>query len=338
MKNKIIILLTLCLSLSSCFEADNAVTPYDRGDVNTNQIEMNSNYENQIYFDMSSNTQVSSNKYGDWDLGFQSFDSYYIRQNTARVMNIVDLGEVNFDEVNENTALGETLIDVPSGNLDSTAIGKWWVEIDNGNVISKNHIYVIDRGSSHDRKSKKSKKVKMKILGANESEFTIIFAEFGSTIIDTVKIKRIENRNFVTFSFDDGGKVNDLEPPSDSWDLLFTRYVELFDVEGFEVYPVTGVLINTRYCLVAEGDSTVDFKEITANSISELKLTNKRDEVGYDWKIVDINTGVYTLNPSKKYIIKDTEGFYYKLRFTSFYKVINENVEKGYPEIEFKLL
>lgn len=333
---KIILLISLALALNSCFKEDSAVSPFDRGDVTSNQINLNGKYyEDQVYFDLSSNSVVRTNKFGEWDLGFQTYDSYFIMLNSARVMAVQDLGEVEFESVTKALAKDLYVRDVPNGNMDSSAIGKWWVK-SGDKIVSKNHVYIVDRGTSND--GKKSGVRKMKILGATEAGFTIIFSELNATDIDTVFIPRIENRNYNTFSFDDGGKVNDLEPPADTWDIVFTKYTELFDVVGFEVYPVTGALLNVRNCKVAELDSLSDFSTITSDAIQTANFTKKRDEIGYDWKDVDINTGVYTVKGLKKYLVKDTDGFVYKLRFIGFQKIIEGKAEKGFPEFEIKLL
>jgi hypothetical protein len=332
---KLILLLAISVFLTSCFDEDIAVTPLDRGDVVSNQVEMMGKYENQVYFDLGSNTTVSTNKYGEWDLGFQSYDSYHIRLNSARNMAVQDLGKVDFASVNAESDEIEYKRDVPSGNKDSMVIGKWWLE-ENGELISKEHVYIVDRKRSHDRTRGGLRKIK--ILSANENKFVFIFAELNSSESDTVVVPRNEMYNFITVSLDGKGSVTNLEPRSDEWDIVFTKYTELFDVPGFEVYPVTGALINTRYCEVVEADSTISFDELTSESIGEYVLTNKRDEIGWDWKQVDINTGVYTVNPLKKYIISDTEGFYYKLRFIGFQKIVDGKAEKGYPEFEIKLL
>lgn len=332
---KIILILSIAFTLTSCFKEDSAVNPFDRGDVTSNQVEMNRKYENQIYFDLSSNSVISTNKYGEWDLGFQAYDDYFIQLNSSRIMAVQDLGNVEFESVTEALETELYVRDVPNGNMDSSAIGKWW-EIVEGKVQSKNHIYVIDRGRSDD--GKKGGIRKLKILGADADGFTIIYSELQSTTIDTTYIPRTENRNYITFSFEGSGSVNNLEPPADTWDIVFTRYTDLFDIVGFEVYPVNGVLLNTRYCKVAELDSLSDFNDITSSIIQSTTLTKKRDEIGWDWKQVDINTGVYTINPSKKYLIEDTDGFYYKLRFIGFQKIIDGKSENGYPEFEIKLL
>ena len=334
MKN-ILLILPIALLLSSCFEEDIAVTPLDRGDVQSNQIEMNKRYENQVYYDLKSNTVVSTNKYGEWDLGFQAYDSLYIRLNSARVMAAQDLGVVDFASVISESEEAEYRRDVPSGNTDSLAIGKWWTEKD-GEIVSKEHVYIIDRNRSHDRT--KGGLRKMKILSADEDKFVFIFAELNSNEIDTVVVPRNDMHNYITVSLDGDGIVNNLQPRSTDWDLLFTTYTELFDVPGFEVYPVRGVLINSRYCEVVEADSTIAFDELTSESINEYKFSKRSDVIGFNWKQVDINTGVYTVNPLKKYIIRDTDGFYFKLRFIGFTKVIDGRAERGYPEFEIKLL
>jgi len=335
MKKLILILLPFALFLTSCFDEDIAVTPLDRGDVQSNQVEMNSKYENQIYFDLHTNSVVSTNKYGEWDLGFQAYDSYYIRLNSGRNMALKDLGVVDFATVTDEYEEISYTRDVPSGNKDSSAIGKWWTEKD-GEIVSKEHVYIIDRKRSHD-KSKGGLR-KLKIISADQEKFVFMFAELNSATGDTVVVPRNDMYNFITVSLDGTGSVTNLEPLSTEWDLLFTTYTELFDVPGFEVYPVRGVLINTRYCQAVEADSTIAFDELTSASIGEYEFTNKRDEIGWDWKQADINTGVYTVNPLKKYIIKDTEGFYYKLRFIGFQKIVDGKAEKGYPEFEIKLL
>lgn len=335
MKKLLLTLLPIALFLTSCFEEDKAVTPLPRGDVQSNQVEMKGNYENQIYFDLGSNSVVSTNKYGEWDLGFQAYDSYYVRLNSARNMALKDLGKVDFASVTEEFDDIEYKRDVPSGNKDSLAIGKWWVE-QGGGIVSKEHVYIVKRNRSHDRTKGGLRKIK--IISANENEFVFMFAELNSTIADTVVVPRNNMYNFITVSLDGKGSVTNLEPRSDEWDILFTTYTELFDVPGFEVYPVRGALINMRYCKVVEADSTITFDELTSESIGEYEFTNKRDGIGYNWKQVDINTGVYTVNPLKKYIIRDTEGFYYKLRFIGFQKIVDGKAEKGYPEFEIKLL
>lgn len=330
---KYIYILPLLVLLNSCFKEDTAVTPYKRGDITSNQIGYDV-YKSQIYFDLSTNSIVKTNENDEWDLGFQAYDNYYIRINSARDLAIQDLGQVDFDVVTEALAKDQYKRDVPTGNMDSSAIGMWW-EVKDGKIQSKMHIYVIDRGRNNDHS--KGGIWKMMILGADESGFSVKFSELKSNVIDTLYIPRIDGYNYITMSFENNGVVNNLEPPSESWDILFTTYTELFDIPGFEIYPVRGVLLNDRYCK-AEADSLTNFEDLTSEIAQKAQYQNTRNIIGYNWKDIDINTGVYTINPYKKYLIKDTEGFIYKMRFIGFQKIIDGKAEKGYPEFEFKLL
>lgn len=332
---KIIYILPLLILLNSCFKEDMAVNPFPRGDVDSNQVEMGSKYENQVYFDFSTNSIVKSNIFDEWDLSFQAYDDYYIRMNLGHELTLQDLGQVVFDDVTEALDRTHNIYDVPSGLLDSTAIGKWW-EVKEGRIHSKNHVYVINRG--RDRNRKQAGVWKMMILGADESGFTIKFSELKSNVIDTLYIPRKEGYNFITMSFSNGGEVNYLEPPSESWDVVFTKYIVFFDVPGFEIYSVTGALLNDRLCEAVEADSTGEFSDLTTEVAQMTQFTKLRNAIGYNWKDVDINTGVYTVNGLKKYMIRDPEGFVYKLRFVGFHKVIDGKAQNGYPQFEFKLL
>lgn len=332
---KYIYILPLLVLLNSCFKEDNAVQPYKRGDITSNQVEMGTKYEHQVYFDFSTNSVVKTNLFDEWDLSFQAYDSYYIKMNLGRDMSLQDLGAVDFDTVTTAQNIDQYRRDVPSGNMDSSAIGKWWEEKD-GKVQSKNHVYVIERGKNFNRTP--GGLWKMMILGANESGFTIQFSKLKSGITDTLFIPRTDGYNYITMSFDNGGVVNNLEPPSESWDIYFTTYTEFFDIPGFEIYPVRGALLNDRLCEAAEADSVMDFSDLTIEIAQKTQFTKTRNVIGYDWKIVDINTGVYTVNGNKKYLIRDPEGFIYKLRFVGFHRIQNGKAEQGYPEFEFKLL
>ena len=68
------------------------------------------------------------------------------------------------------------------------------------------------------------------------------------------------------------------------------------------------------------------------DNIVGLGLTNQSDVIGYDWKYYDFDDGVYTIEPDHNYVIRDRDGFIYKLRYIDFYSDLGE---KGYPTFEF---
>jgi hypothetical protein len=143
--------------------------------------------------------------------------------------------------------------------------------------------------------------------------------------------------NYSYLSFKESPAVFDQEPPKEKWDLLFTQYTTLLFTDQGEAYPylVTGLLTNPYMVEVAE-DTISDFNTITLNQAKILSYANKRDIIGYDWKDVvgDVTTGnvSYVMRPKVLYVIRDTEGRYFKLRFVGFY---SKTGEKGFPAFEF---
>jgi hypothetical protein len=93
---------------------------------------------------------------------------------------------------------------------------------------------------------------------------------------------------------------------------------------------VVGVLLNPNGVATAR-DSIHDFMDIEADSIRGLEYTTQADVISYDWKYYDFDAGVYTIVPDMNYVIRDTDGFFYKLRFIDFY---NDEGVKGYPTFE----
>ena len=86
-------------------------------------------------------------------------------------------------------------------------------------------------------------------------------------------------------------------------------------------------------------DTLMDFHAIDLQSALELEYNLVQDEIGYDWKDVvgDVGSGNvnYVIIPDINYVIRDWQGFYYKVRFVNFY---NNAGEKGYPTFEMQKL
>jgi hypothetical protein len=86
-------------------------------------------------------------------------------------------------------------------------------------------------------------------------------------------------------------------------------------------------------------DTLYDFTAIDLEIASSMVYSTALDEIGYDWKDVvgDVSSGnvSYVIIQGRNYVIRDNQGFYYKLRFISFY---NNSGEKGYPTFEYQRL
>jgi hypothetical protein len=142
--------------------------------------------------------------------------------------------------------------------------------------------------------------------------------------------------NYQYFTTSGNGKMIEIEPDQDLWDLQFTQYGSIIFTDEGEPTPyyVRGVLLN-RHIVSAAVDSVSAFGDISFEDIAGYSFSRQQDFIGYEWKSVEVdvnsNTAVYTVVPGITYIILDTDGFFYKFRFVSYY---NDLGEKGFPVIE----
>jgi hypothetical protein len=311
---------------------DIPVTPFDRGDVIVNQVVLESDYKWQAFFNLAENREIKRSLMNEWDLAFNCIDtSNIIMLNMASFMQIMDKGNVAFEEVT-SAAKPEWRGESPFGyeEIDSTAIGKWYDIVD-GNVVSKNHVYVLNRGVTPVGKPIGNKK--MMILGADKSGFEIRIADLNGNNDRKIKINKKPELNYICLSLNKD-EIKEIEPPSNDWDIVFTKYTYIFYEPEYIPYSVTGVLLNPKYTAIAL-DTVNSYQDITFDLVENYQFSSKMDMIGYDWKDVNIETGAYTVYPWMNYIIRDRQGFYYKLHFIDYY---DDEGKKGAPKFEFQKL
>jgi len=321
------IIFGITLFLTSCFKEEEIVPPHEQGGLELGEAPIGSLYENQIYFDLNDNREVSSNHFSVWDLSFESSTGgWEIRLNSAKFMLAGNSFDTTFSAQLNQDDLNMTF-DKSDGNPDSTAIGPWF-ELLEDSISSHRHIYLINRGSDEQGTPLGFKKVQFDISGEN---FIMRFAEPDNSGDTLVQIGRDPSMDRTYFSFETG--VMDIAPAPDLWSLLFTKYTTMLVTDEGEDYPylVVGVLLNPNG-LMAARDTTHNFMDISSEDILDLEFTQQSDLIGYDWKYYDFDDGVYTIVPDMNYVIRDRDGFFYKLRFVDFYD--NQGV-KGTPTFEF---
>lgn len=319
--------------VSSCFKEDQPIPPHQIGNVITDTIEMTQNYVNQVYFDLGTGKVVATNVRTNSDIGFEcSHNGWVVLLNTANFMKVADLGVVPFGQAQDTTHL-IWRFDKSDGNLDSLGIGSWYSIVD-GDTLSNQHVYAIDRGMDPDGNQMGYAQIIFDSLSRGTYYFR--FADlFGGTYY-AGSVEKDSTYNYRWFSFNEGGVELSNEPYKVDYDILFTQYTTMLYTDLGEPYPylVTGVLLNRGF--VSAGlDSIHPFSSITLAEAQQTELSFGWDRIGYDWKYYSFETGAYTMREGLVYIIKDEQGVYYKLRFIGFY---NTEGVKGYPVIEYQSL
>lgn len=136
-----------------------------------------------------------------------------------------------------------------------------------------------------------------------------------------------------------------LEKPGDSvsvappWrpDLVLTRYVHPFydQPEEFRWYPVLGALLGDGVEAATVRTADIPYQDMDFAKAGQLSYAAQRDIIGYDWKRYDFNTGTYTVDLSRYFVLRISPMTYYKLRFIDFY---DGQGRKGNVKIEYEPL
>lgn len=306
--------------LNSCFQEDDIVPPHEQGNIETGEVVLGKTYPNQVFYDLSTNSTVSYNALSDWDLAFEcDKNSWHIILNAAQMMYAGNSKDTDFANITSSDGL-DMLFDKSDGNMDSTAIGDWYF-FENDTVKSHQYVYVIDRGMDENSTNIGAKKITIDIVS---NKYILKYADLNGDNEKQIEIIKNDAFRYVYFSFKDDALVN-ISPTKETWSLKFSKYATMLKSNGDDYpYLVTGVLLNPENITVAL--DTVDFFNISIQDTSNYEFSNNMDFIGYDWKSYSFDDEMYTIASNRNYIIKNFDGYYYKLRFIGFY---DKNGVKG---------
>jgi len=327
-----LLILLIAAGLGSCFKKDSAVPAPERGNVLVDTIAMTSSYLYQVYFRLDSGLVMATDKRTDSDLGFEcSAEGFHIILNTADLMRIADMGVRTFGEA-VDTAGVHWKFDKSDGNPDSIATGRWF-NVSGTDTVSNGHVWALDLGRDTAGISLGMRQLIFDSLKHGTYYFRT--AEIKGGNIKPGSVNKDPTVNYLYFGIREGNKVMPLEPPKNKYDLVFTQYTTLLYTDQGAAYPylVTGVLSNPDGLMVA-ADTVNVFSSIDLALARTLNYSIAEDVIGYDWKTYSFSADAYTVRTNLSYVIRNSQGYYYKLRFISFYKA----GVKGYPVIETQRL
>lgn len=330
-----LMIISLAVLMSSCFKDDELVAPHKPGGYITDTIEMTEYYKYQVYYNLHDSSVVSSMVKSSWDLGFESSPSgWRVILNSSSFMKSAYLAGQVFG-AHADTTGAKWLFNPSNGSADSVATGKWFT-IHGSDTIGTNRLLMIDRGMDEVGEPLGFSQLVVDSLVKGTYYFRI--ANQDGTNARSFSIRKKIGVNHVLFSISNPALAI-TEPENTSWDLLFTQYTTLLYTDVGEAYPylVTGVLLNKAFVEVAV-DSIMPFAAINFETAQAMKFTKQADRIGYNWKRYDFTGGTYSVNTDLSFIIRDTRGYLYKLRFIGFYKFLNKRLKKGYPSFEYQKL
>ncbi len=332
----VIAILLMSIALIACEKEDTPVTLPAPGSLQTAVANMGLNYDDQVYFDFETGEKKSV-PYRAYDLAFEaSSNGFRVYLNTGKYMFVANTGAN--DMILADSTGHEWKTDPDNLYDDSTAFGTWA----DAAMQSTGNVYVVDRGRTEHFGSARWRK--LQLVSVNSVEYRIRYSLYDNTQLAEFTIPKNSNYSLMYFSFENGGKMVDVAPEKNKWDLVFTKYTHTYLSEPvtspFRYYIVSGALLN-RWSgdenAIVKQDSTPGyrpFESITSAHIGDFNYTKNAGEIGFEWKEYDFSLG-YIIYTDRFYMLKDIQGYYYKLRFLDFY---DSQGNKGAASFEYQRL
>lgn len=132
----------------------------------------------------------------------------------------------------------------------------------------------------------------------------------------SIEMAQYSAKHFIHFSLGKNAVLN-VEPASDTWDLLFTKYIEILPAGPgiFIPYPVMGVLLNQNHQGLKVTEIAVENSHYSDNTEG---FIDDADVIGWEFKVSDPVTHAVSLADSTSYFVKLSSGEIHKLYFTEY--------------------
>lgn len=300
-----LVIIAAAASMASCMKEELPAPRAARGDARSTQLCLGAGYANQLWFDLASGEVVNENARTAWDLAFESAPGgWRVLLNGSRLMSVWPLGPADITQPHDTTGLGALRrVDAASLHPDSLAFGAWQ---------GTGGVFIVDLGIAPDGSTLGLRKVRFNTV--NASSYQLEHALLDGSALTSVIVPKDTQRAFTSWSFAQG--VVPIEPVLGAWDLCFTQYTHRFEEFSLD-YLVNGVLLasTTRVARVTGRE----FTTILAADTIAFPFRGERNAIGYDWKVYSFETSSYSIVPDLAFIVKDADGFLYKLRFVDFY-------------------
>ncbi len=309
------------------------------------------NEPNQVFVDLSSLSQTYANR-ANWDLGFYSGDDYRVVINGSIYMAVAELESTDIDAVTTADVVDMQLqvavgtfdpanvayVDGVEGDIQNTAIAPI------SETAEENKVYLVNLGYEVGTETPTVGSVaisgeargwkKIRILRSGV-DYILQYANLEDIEHTEVTVSKSAMAHFKFISLVSGEEVT-VQPESNKWDLNFTVFTNIIEGAGsygYSDFIATNTLSGVEAYQVET--SSKAYADFTSSDVDETLFSADQRAIGSTWR----NGGGPGTLPSLKdgvfYILKDTEGNLYKIRFTA---LLNESGERGYPKFEFELL
>ena len=285
---------------------------------NSDSVILNSSYTNQSFYNLNDG-EIANIDNTNWDLAFSSsgygsairinaqagVELFVYPNGDINDWNSVDITNINnwSSIINSDTTWTIGAFNATSDPTNSLDLG-WGIYSTITHHITGDSIHIIKLSNGD------YKKLQMIKLSSGVYDFKYANIDGSNEVTTNVSKSNYTSKNFGYYSLTNEAEL-DREPDSDSWHILFTKYVS-------EIYPgtnyaVTGVLTN-KDIEVAKAEG-VDISNVNYNSYS---FSSQINTIGYNWKSYNMSSFSYDIVDSLCFFIKDDFGSIWKLQLTGF--------------------
>lgn len=304
---------------------------------------------NSVFVDLSANNQIPV-KRDSWNLGFYSGSEYRVILNymlanaMAQELDKNDLNDVTAADtvgmILSSSFVAEDLdkVDDYEGDLSKTVIKEVSATDGDNKVYILNLAGLMDPDVEYDPRESPQKWVKIRVLRKGNG-YTLQYADIADTDFKTIDIEKNTDYHFNYVSLITGKEV-EVTPKKGQWDIewgKFSYITELMPNVNI-YYPFADlVFINSKDGVQAAEVLTddVSYDAYNESNIASTTFSADRDVIGSKWRSTTPGSTV-GVKTDRFYVVKDTDGNYYKLKFVSFTEA--DGGTRGKPEIAYELV
>lgn len=314
---------------------------------------------NQVWLDLGTNTEIIT-KRTDWDLALYSGGQFKVVLNSSIMMGAGKIpNATNIDQVTEASVAAlknqvqvanfnpsnEVYIDDVKGNFPAgyTAIEE--IKADD----AQNAVYLVNMGKEIYTGPVATGSVatggdsrgwmKVQIVQSG-SGYKIKYAELNATSHEelTVNKNTAYNYNFVSLK---NNKEVFIQPEKKKWDICFTVFTNTIPGAGSYVFADFVTINNVggagayEVVVAAPASGVEAYNNFKTSDIDQSKFVyNDQRTIGSNWRN-PVGANGLEVYGDRFYVVKDAEGYYFKLRFT---RITDTAGERGKPQFEYKPL
>lgn len=328
---------------------------------------------NQVWIDLSETDPVTKGplqkltRRTDWDLALYSGPEFKVVLNSSIMMAAAKIPNVsNFSQVTEVTVstlknqvqvanfnpANEVYIDDVKGNFPS---GYTAIEEIKAND-SENGVYLVNMGKEIYTGSVPVGSVatggdsrgwkKVQIVRSGEG-YKVKSADIDGNNYYEVTVTKNAAYNYNFISLKNKSEVS-IQPEKKKWDLCFTVFTNTISGAGSYIYADFVTINNVGgtgayEVIVPAGTSGLEaYNNFKTSDINPSKfIYNDQRVIGSNWRN-PVGTNGLEVYGDRFYIVKDPNGYYFKLRFTRLTKANTDDQgvkdERGFPSFEYKPL